>query len=245
MEGFVPDRLVDSVSVHLDPRQYTRAGFSTTDALVYLLQATYEAVDTGNCAARLFLADFSKGFDLIDHEILNNEIKLLQVHPVLINWIVAFLSNRTQAIKIGFTISDWRVAKGGIPQGTKLGVLLFTIMTNNLLRSWNLRIKFVDDTTVLEIIPRNSISVLGFAANDIQRFSIDHKMKLNPTKCKEITINFMTNHNLICSPIIIGTNTIQDVSSSVNYLVSLVARTLVGIVMLSTLQRRQTKYFIH
>ena len=123
-------------------------------------------------------------------------LKLFQIHPVLFNWIVAFLSNRTQAVKIGSTISDWRVAKGGIPQGTKLGVLLFTIMTNNLLRSWNLHIKFVDDTTVLEIIPRNSISVLGFAANDIHRFSIDHKMKLNPTKCKEMTINFMTNHNV-------------------------------------------------
>ena len=143
----------------------------------------------------------------------SSSMRLLQVHPVLINWIVAFLSNRTQAVKIGFTISDWRVAKGGIPQCTKLGLLLFTIMTNNLLRSWNLCIKFVDDTTVLEIIPRNSISVLGFAANDIQSFSIDHKMKLNPTKCKEMTINFMTNHNLICSPIIIGTNTIQNVSS--------------------------------
>ena len=84
MEGFVRDRLVDLVSVHLDPRQYARAGLSTTDALVYLLQAIYEAVDIGNCAARLFLADFSKGCDLIDHEILINELKLLQVHFCLI-----------------------------------------------------------------------------------------------------------------------------------------------------------------
>ena len=40
---------------------------STTDALVYLLQAVYEAVDTGNYGARLFYADFSKGFAMIDH----------------------------------------------------------------------------------------------------------------------------------------------------------------------------------
>ena len=86
-------------------------------------------------------------------------------------------------------------------------------MTNHLLRSWNLRIKFVDDITVLEIIPRNSILLLGFAANDIHRFSIDRKMKLNSTKCKEMTINFLTNLNFIPSPIIIGTNTIQSVSS--------------------------------
>ena len=37
-------------------------------------------------------------------------------------------------------------------------------MTNDLLLDWNLRTKFVDDTTALEIIPRNSISLLDVAA---------------------------------------------------------------------------------
>ena len=94
--------------------------------------------------------------------------------------------------------------KGGIPQGTKLGVILLTIMTNNLLRSWNLRIKFVDDTTALEIIPRNSVSSLNFATNNIYAFSDDHRMKLNPSECKEMLINVMTNRNVIVNPIVIG-----------------------------------------
>ena len=98
-----------------------------------------------------------------------------------------------------------------LPRGTKLGVILFTIMTNNLLRSWNLRIKFVDDTTALEIIPRNSASLLNFVTNDIYAFSEDHRMKLNPTKCKEMLINFMSNHNFIVNPIVIGSNTIERV----------------------------------
>lgn len=70
--------------------------------------------------------------------------------------------------------------------------LVYDHATNNLLRSWNPRIKFVDDTTALEIIPRNSVSLLNFATNDIYAFSEDHKMKLNPTKCREMLINFMT-----------------------------------------------------
>ena len=85
MEGFVRDRIVAKVSSEIDPRQFARAGHSTTDALVYLLQAIYEALDTGNCGARLFFADFSKGFDMIDHEILISELRYLSVHPVLIN----------------------------------------------------------------------------------------------------------------------------------------------------------------
>ena len=67
LEGFRRDRLIKQVSHQIDPRQFAREGLSTTDALVYLLQAMYEAVDTGSCGARLFCADYSKGFDMIDH----------------------------------------------------------------------------------------------------------------------------------------------------------------------------------
>ena len=151
LEGFTRDRLITPVSHQIDPRQFARAGHSTTDALVYLLQAVYEAVDTGSCGARMFFADYSKGFDMIDHSVLIEELRNMHVHPVLVNWIIAFLCNRTQAVRIENIISEWKTPKGGIPQGTKLGVILFTIMTNYLLRSWNLRIKFVDDTTALEI----------------------------------------------------------------------------------------------
>ena len=58
-------------------------------------------------------------------------------------------------------------------------------MTNNLLHDWHLRIKFVDDTSALEIIPRNAISLINTAVSDIHDFSIAHRMKLNPTKCKD------------------------------------------------------------
>ena len=42
-------------------------------------------------------------------------------------------------------------------------------------------------------------------------FSEDHRMKLNPTKFKEMLINFMSNHNFIVNPIVIGSNTIERV----------------------------------
>ena len=151
MEGFTRSRLIAQIAKNLDPRQYARESHSTTDALIYLLQAIHEAIDSGNCGARIFFADFSKGFDLIDHNILLEELYHLNAHPVLINWIKAFLTNRKQAVRIGNSLSDWKSPNGGIPQGTKLGVILFAAMTNNLLQNWHLRIKFVDDTTALEI----------------------------------------------------------------------------------------------
>lgn len=85
-------------------------------------------------------------------------------------------------------MSDWKFLNGGIPQGTKLGVILFTVMTtNSLLKEWNLRIKFVDDTTALEILPRNSISLV---ANDIYNFSSDQQHESKPPKVQRDVDHF-------------------------------------------------------
>ena len=89
-----------------------------------MLQAIHEAVDSVEAVARIVFADFSKGFDLIDHTILMHELSKLEVHPALLSWIAAFLTNRQQAVRTGGTLSDWQTLKGGIPQGTKLGIIL-------------------------------------------------------------------------------------------------------------------------
>ena len=58
------------------------------------------------------------------------ELAILDVYPALLAWIAAFLTNRKQALRIGGTLSDWLTLKGGDPQGTKLGVILFAMITN-------------------------------------------------------------------------------------------------------------------
>ena len=129
MERFTRNKLLPQLHGKIDPRQFARRGHSTTDALLFMLQAIYEEVDCAHLGARVFFADLSKGFDLIDHNILMTELRKLEVDPALISWIAAFLTDREQA--------------ESIPQGTKLGVILFTIMTNNLLAAWHLRVTFV------------------------------------------------------------------------------------------------------
>ena len=50
--------------------------------------------------------------------------------------------------------------------------------------------KFVDDTTTLEITPRISISLTNTIADNINDFAENNSMKLNPKKCKEMVIIF-------------------------------------------------------
>ena len=133
---------------------------------------------------------------------------------MLISWIAAFLTDRQQAARTAATLSDWKFLKGGLPQGVKLGVVLFIIMTNNLLTDWPLRVEFLDDTSAIEILPRNSISLLNSIVSDIHRFSMDHNMQLNPIKYKEMLINFMFYPDFTLRPLVVGNNSIEHVSTN-------------------------------
>ena len=86
----------------------------------------------------------------------------------LLRWVAAFLEGRTQLISLMDATSTARVFNGGIPQGTKLRPLLFAITVNDLVSSWFPRAKYIDDLTVLEVVPRNSPSMLNFIVNEIE-----------------------------------------------------------------------------
>ena len=119
-----------------------------------------------------FLLNSVKCFDRIDHIILFTELRKLGVSEIILGWISAFLVDRRQAVSVGGTLSKWNTLRGGIPQGTKLGVVLFAVMTNSLLVDWHLRTKFVDDASAVEILPRNSISLLNMAVSTIHNFAV-------------------------------------------------------------------------
>lgn len=56
--------------------------------------------------------------------------------------------------------------------------------------NWPYRIKYIDDSTAYEVIPRCSPSYLPFIANDIYRFDTERGMRLNP-KNPKLIVNFL------------------------------------------------------
>ena len=213
MEGFTLKSLHKQINHLIDPKQFAVSKKSTTHALLYYMHVILEALDRGNCSVRVFFADFKKGFDLVDHNVLINELHNLGVHKSLVQWIRAFLTERQQAVKIGVVMSSWMKTNGGIPQGTKLGPLLFAVLVNSLLSDWQTKLKFVDDTTAIEIIPRCSPSIMPLIVNSINEFSSTRGMKLNPLKCKEMIVNFLQYRLPITSPMYIGDTPIDQVNS--------------------------------
>ena len=116
-----------------------------------------EVLNKGGWAVRFFFADFRKGSIIKFYSSLSN----LSIRNVMLRWIAAFLCERSQFVRVGTHSSTFQYINGGIPQGTKLGPLLFTVMVSEILSTWVLLDNVVDDLNALEIVPRNSPSVMS------------------------------------------------------------------------------------
>ena len=154
LEGFSAKSLLMCVWDKLDSKQFALPGRSTTQALVYLLHTVLESVDGGEMYVGMFFSDFSKGFNLVDHNVLLGELDNLDVDPHLVRWITAFLTNRNQRVRAGEVLSTPIWLKSGTPQGTKLAPLLFCILENKIASNCTKRVKYVDHATVMEFALR-------------------------------------------------------------------------------------------
>jgi len=74
-----------------------------------------------------------------------------------------------------------------MPQGPYLGPLIFLILINDLTAGCLLH-KFVDDTTLTEIIPKDGFSKMSSIINDVISWSCKNLMNINWSKTKEMAI---------------------------------------------------------
>jgi hypothetical protein len=126
LESFPYRWLFQSIVGQIDSLQFgALRGSSASMALVHLLHRWYEACDDLGSSLRICLLDFSKSLIGSINNVLLRKLQQMAVHPGLINWIADFLSNRLQRTKIGQDYSAWKYIQADVPQGTKLGPLLF------------------------------------------------------------------------------------------------------------------------
>jgi hypothetical protein len=184
-----------------------------------MLHQWLQAADqTGNLVL-IVLFDFRKAFDLLDHNQLILKLKSLDLSPQIANWIIDFLINRKQRVKLNNgCFSDWSNVRSGVPQGTKLGPWLYILMINDLTTptttSCESMWKYVDDTTLSETISKKDQSRIQESVDAVQAWAISNMAELNEEKCKELRIDFSREptENTSLHPIFINHNEIEVVS---------------------------------
>uniref|UniRef100_A0A3P9DQW7 Reverse transcriptase domain-containing protein n=1 Tax=Maylandia zebra TaxID=106582 RepID=A0A3P9DQW7_9CICH len=85
------------------------------------------AADRGDCSV-LVLLDLSSAFDTVDHQILIDRLNCtVGISGSVLKWFTSFLEDRTLLVSVGNFQSDVAKLLCGVPQGSVLSPLLFSL----------------------------------------------------------------------------------------------------------------------
>ena len=184
-----------------------RPGFSTETALLKVINDSLISLNSGNLVL-LILLDLSAAFDTINHKLLLDKLQSASgIKDSALQWFSSYLSNRTQTVLVGSSFSSETDLVCGVPQGSVLGPLLFSIYTSSLgklIESCGVgRQFFADDSQLIESFSPDPNDVsrvvkkLELCCQEIKVWMTKNRLKLNEEKTEAILIGSKENRELV------------------------------------------------
>jgi hypothetical protein len=163
-----------------------RKGRSCTTNLLEFMETVTKAADEGKAVDVIYL-DFAKAFDKVPIKRLIAKLSSIGIGGSMLKWISDWLSGRKQRVVVQGKYSSWREVLYGVPQGSVLGPVLFSIFINDLDQAATNRQflkKFADDTKLGQIIEQASDTVeLQATLNRLCDWATTWGMAFNVQKC--------------------------------------------------------------
>lgn len=170
-----------------------RSSHSTETALLCVTDDIRRAMDLRKCTV-LTLFDFSKAFDCVDHSLLLVKLQNLGFSESSLCWIRSYLTGRQQCVRVDDRTSTFKSVSSGVPQGSILGPLLFSLYINDIssVLSFTKHHMYADD---LQIYAHSCVSTLNETITRINldienlvKWTKNHGLKLNEDKTQPIII---------------------------------------------------------
>eukprot|EP01064_Diplonema_japonicum_P018345 TRINITY_DN2703_c0_g1_i6.p1 TRINITY_DN2703_c0_g1~~TRINITY_DN2703_c0_g1_i6.p1 ORF type:complete len:1384 (+),score=280.05 TRINITY_DN2703_c0_g1_i6:2835-6986(+) len=151
LERMIEERLtflLDADGTGVEGLHDSQAGFrrgrSTEEQVATLTECMSRNKDDRRLSAAL-LFDFSSAFDLVPHGALLDKMRGKGLPEPFVEWTRSFLCGRTAAVTIGRSRGSTTKVRRGVPQGSVLGPILYTIYVDELAR----RLEGLADVSVL------------------------------------------------------------------------------------------------
>ena len=162
LEKVVATQLINHLENNnfLHPLQFGfRPKFSTESANCFLLEKMKWYIDKGNLVGAVFL-DLKEAFDTVNHSILISKLSKYNFSEKTLSWFESYLLNREQCVIINNTKSSVLKCKTGIPQGSVLGPILFSLYINDLPESCpGAGLQMYADDTVIYAYGKTALAV--------------------------------------------------------------------------------------
>ena len=138
---------------------------------------------------RCLLIDFSKAFVSVDHLIVINKLKALNIADNIIHWDVSFLTDRNQFVEVGERWSFTKMINRSIVQGSGVGPTLFTICIIDLqpIGFSNRITKYADDCRLM--VPEKCDVDMLDEFQHVLHWAVASKLTINMCKTKELVFH--------------------------------------------------------
>ena len=192
MERVVYDQLVSYLDKHHIIYEFQsgfRKSYSTDTALTYLTDNLRSNMDKGLLTGVL-LIDLQKAFDTVNHSILKQKLETIGLDCPALAWFDSYLTNRQQFVDINGLHSKSQGISDGVPQGSILGPLLFTVYVNDMRDSVTCDLLlYADDSALVHVCsgkdPKSIETRLSHELGNLSKWLEKNKLSLHlgKTEC--------------------------------------------------------------
>ena len=221
----VPCKLLEhivcsNIMAHLDEykllsdRQHVfRKGHSCETQLTTVINDWAKILDNRG-QVDTFILDFEKAFDTPPHELLKSKLFSYGIGGKTLKWIDSFLCFRQQRVVVNGVKSDWAPVLSGVPQGTVLGPLLFSLYINDISSDIESEIRlFADDCVCYrEIKDEKDTMKLQRDIDRLGSWARKWGMRFQPVKCNMMQLTRKRIKKVHASYTLEGTN-LENVES--------------------------------
>ena len=199
LERGAADQLTDHLESQnlCEPMQSAyRPLHSTETALVKIHDDICRAIGERKVVL-LVLLDLSAAFDTVNHDLLLQILAKYKVGGTVLQWFKSYLSDREQVVLMQNVSSDPSILQCGVPQGSVLGPLLFSVYTStlgNLLRHSNVDYHlYADDTQVyIAVSPEElneGVAKMEDCIRLVRSWMSHHHLKMNESKTEFLVLS--------------------------------------------------------